>query len=177
MTAKPTPLAPNFDNLPGTLTAQPSWVLWSYALKDGKWTKIPKQPGGYNASTTNPTTWCTFASVRAAYHPDKFDGVGIVLTGKPLVNGFYLIGMDFDHCLTNGVLNDGPSKAVELLDTYSEVSPSGEGIRLFLLHGKLIPACKTDKADGKSREIYSSGRYLTVTGHTIGKAKEVRHVV
>lgn len=175
MTAKPTPLAPIFDNLPGTLTTQPSWVLWSYALKDGKWTKVPKQPGGYNASTTNPATWSTFVDVCAAYRPEIFNGVGIVLTGKPLANGLYLIGMDFDHCVTDGVLDDDPHKAVEFLDTYCEISPSGEGIRLFLLHDKPTPARKNNVA-GKSREIYSSGRYLTVTGHTIGKAKEVRHV-
>lgn len=175
MTTKPTPLAPIFDNLPGTLTTQPSWVLWSYALKAGKWTKIPKQPGGSFASSTNPATWRTFDAVRAAYHPKKFDGVGIVLTGKPLVNGLYLVGLDFDHCLTNGVLDDEPRKAVELLKTYCEISPSGEGIRLFLLHDNPTPACKKNVA-GKSREIYSGGRYLTVTGHVFGQPKEVRRV-
>lgn len=84
--------------------------------------------------------------------------------------------MDFDDCLTAGVLDDDPRKAVEILDTYSEISPSGEGIRLFVLHGKIISARKL-KVDGKSREIYSSGRYLTVTGHIIGQTKEVCHVV
>lgn len=176
MTTRPTPLAPIFDNIPSTLAAQPSWVLWSYAIKDGKWTKVPRQPGGSYASSTNPATWHTFASVRAAYHPDKFGGVGIVLTGQPLENGLYLVGLDFDDCLISGVLDDAPRKAVELLDTYCEISPSGEGIRLFLLHDKPTPARKTNKADGKSREVYSSGRYLTVTGHTIGQAKDVRHV-
>lgn len=176
MTIQPIALVPIFENFPPILTAQPSWVMWRYELKDGKWTKVPRQAGGSYASSTNPATWHTFASVRAAYHLDKFDGVGIVLTGQPLENGLYLIGMDFDHCLISGVLDDAPRKAVELLDTYCEISPSGEGIRLFLLHDKPTPACKTNKADGKSREVYSSGRYLTVTGHPIGQAKDVRHV-
>lgn len=175
MTNRPTPLAPIFDTIPSILTAQPGWVLWRYELKDGKWTKIPKQPGGHNASTTDFATWSTFDSVRTAYQRDGFDGVGIVLTGKLLANGLYLVGMDFDHCLTAGVLDDGPSKAVEMLDTYSEISPSGEGIRLFLLHDKPTPARKNNVA-GKSREIYSGGRYLTVTGHVFGQPKEVRHV-
>lgn len=176
MTNRPIPLAPIFENFPSILTAMPSWVMWRYELKDGKWTKVPKQPNGSNASTTNPATWSTFDRVRAAYRPEKFDGVGIVLTGKPLDNGLYLIGLDFDHCLAGGLLNEGPRKAVEKLQTYCEISPSGEGIRLFLLHDKIIPACKTNKADGNSREVYSSGRYLTVTGHTFGQPKEVRHV-
>lgn len=175
-TEKPTPLAPIFDNFPSALTALPHWVLWSYALKDGKWTKVPKQQNGSNASTANPATWSTFDDVCAAYHPNKFDGIGIVLTGKPLNNGLYLVGLDFDHCLADGVLDDVPSNAVELLNTYWEISPSGEGIRLFLLHDKPTKARKNN-VNGKSREVYSTGRYLTVTGHTIGQPKEVRHVV
>jgi primase-polymerase (primpol)-like protein len=175
MTTRPTPLAPIFNNIPSSLTDQPNWVMWNYVLKDGKYTKVPKQPDGSYASVTNPATWRTFASVRAAYHPDKFDGVGIVLTGKPLANGRYLIGMDFDHCISNGMLDEAPSEAIELLNTYCEISPSGEGIRLFLLHDKPTLARKNN-VNGKSREIYSTGRYLTVTGHILGQPKEVRHV-
>ncbi|MDO8264668.1 MAG: hypothetical protein Q7T21_15795 [Gallionella sp.] len=175
MISQPKPLAPIFENFPPILTAQPSWVMWSYAIKEGKWTKVPKQPGGYNASSTNPATWSTFDSVRIAYQRGGFDGVGIALTGQPLENGFYIIGLDFDDCLTGGVLDNDSQKAVEQLDTYWEISPSSEGIRLFLLHNKPIMACKINVA-GKSREIYSSGRYLTVTGHIIGRVKAVRHV-
>lgn len=175
MTSPPVPLIPDFDHIPDILTSQPNWVLWRYMLIGGKYTKVPKQPGGSNASTTNPATWCTFDRARAAYQRGGFAGVGIVLTGNPLGNGRYLIGLDFDHCLIDGVLDDGPRKAIELLDTYSEISPSGEGIRLFLLHETPILACKTNVA-GKSREVYSTGRYLTVTGHVIGQPKEVRHV-
>ena len=175
MTTRPAPLAPIFGNIPSILTAQSNWVMWCYMLKDGKYTKVPKQPGGSNASTTNPATWQTFDSVRTAYQRDTFDGVGIVLTGKPLDNGLYLIGLDFDHCLTDGMLDDAPRKAVVQLNTYCEISPSGNGIRLFLLHDKPTTAKKIN-VDGKSREIYSTGRYLTVTGHAIGQPKEVRHV-
>ncbi len=176
MITRPIPLAPIFGNIPRILTALPNWVLWHYEFVKGKWTKVPKHPNNYKASTTNPATWSTFERVRAAYCPDKFDGVGIVLTGQPLDNGLYLVGLDFDHCLADGVLNEDPRKATEMLDTYCEISPSGQGIRLFILHDKIITACKTNKADGNSREIYSTGRYLTVTGHTFGQPKEVRHV-
>ena len=175
MTTRPVPLTPNFDNIPPVLSAQPNWVMWCYMLKDDKYTKVPKQTGGSNASTTNPATWQTFDSVRTAYQRGGFDGVGIVLTSKPLNNRLYLIGMDFDHCLTNGVLDDDPRKAVDRLDTYSEISPSGNGIRLFLLHDKPITAKKIN-VDGKSREVYSTSRYLTVTGHALGQPREVRHV-
>ena len=173
---KPTPLTPDFGNFPALLTKLPNWVLWCYTLKEGKYTKVPKQPNGPNASTTNPATWCSFDAARAAYARGWFDGLGIVLTGKPLDEGLYLIGMDFDHCLSAGVLDEAPQQAIDRLNTYAEISPSGEGVRLFLLHDKAIPARKTN-VNGKSREVYASGRYLTVTGHCIGQPKEVRHVV
>jgi primase-polymerase (primpol)-like protein len=172
---RPLPLAPNFDAFPPILTGQSHWVLWRYSLKDGKWTKVPKKPDGRNASTANAATWCTFNVARTAYARGGFDGVGIVLTGEPLANGLYLIGMDFDHCLNAGALDDDPREAIDSLDTYAEISPSGEGVRLFLLHDKLIPAKKINISD-KSREIYSGGRYLTVTGHTLGRPRTVRHV-
>lgn len=175
MVTRPKPRTPSFDNFPKTLTALNNWVLWSYVLKDDKWTKVPKQPSGSFARTNDSKTWNSFDAVSDSYHPKIFDGVGIVLAGKPLDNGLYLIGLDFDHCLTEGVLDDAPHKAVDSLDTYSEISPSGEGIRLFLLHDKPTKARKNN-IDGKSREVYSTGRYLTVTGHTIGQPKEVRHV-
>ncbi len=175
MITRPVPLIPNFDGFPAILAAQPNWVLWCYVFKEENWTKVPKQPNGVLAKTNDPATWSTFSHVRAAYQRGGFDGVGIVLTGEPLDNGLYLIGLDFDHCLTAGELDVDPQKAVDRLDTYSEISPSGEGIRLFLLHDKPTQVRKL-KVAGKSREVYSTGRYLTVTGHTIGAAKEVRHV-
>ncbi len=172
---RPISLAPKFNNFPQTLTALIQWVLWCYEYKDEKWTKVPKQPNGMNASTANSATWCNFEKVCAAYQAGGYDGVGIVLTSKPLNNGLYLIGMDFDNCLANGELDDGPRKATELLDTYWEISPSGEGIRLFYLQDNPVKARKI-KVDGKSREVYSTGRYLTVTGHIVGQSKEVRYV-
>jgi putative DNA primase/helicase len=175
MKSRPVPLVPRFDAFPSILTTQAHWVLWSYSLRDGKWTKVPKKPDGRNASTTNAASWCSFDVVRTAYGRGGFDGVGIVLTGEPLDNGLYLIGMDFDHCLNAGVLDDDPGEAIDLLDTYAEISPSGEGVRLFLLHDKPIPARKIN-VSGKSREIYSCGRYLTVTGHTLGQSRTLRHV-
>lgn len=175
MSDRPIAIRPQFDNISKTLTALPCWVLWNYMLKEEKWTKIPMQTNGKNASTTNPATWSTFVQVRAAYKRGGFDGVGIVLTGKPLESGLYLIGMDFDHCIEDKKLDTDPQRAIESLNTYSEISPSGQGIRLFLLHDQPIQAKKINVA-GKSREIYSSGRYLTVTGQVIGQQQEVRHV-
>ena len=173
MTTKPTPLAPVFDNLPGVLTAQPSWVMWSYAIKDWKWTKVPRQPGGSYASSTNSATWHTFSSVRAAYQRGGFDGVGIVLTGQPLENGLYLVGLDFD-----GVDFDNFGLPFA---TYMELSPSGEGVRAFCWAPAAYLSGFKDTTDlewaGCSHvEVYFDGtpRHLTVTGRPINEAPIAR---
>lgn len=53
------------------------------------------------------------------------------------------------------------------LNSYAEVSPSGTGIRIFAFSKKLV-------GNGQSPmgEMYSSGRFLTVTGH--GKPHEIQ---
>jgi putative DNA primase/helicase len=53
------------------------------------------------------------------------------------------------------------------LNSYTEFSPSGEGVRIFV-RGSL-PSGIAGKKRGNI-EAYSSGRYLTVTGHRLNDA-------
>jgi primase-polymerase (primpol)-like protein len=48
--------------------------------------------------------------------------------------------------------------------TYAEWSPSGEGIRIFC---RAKPMAAGVNVDGV--EVYTSGRYLTVTGHVLAE--------
>ena len=160
----------NFKNIPDELKQCHQWVNWKSVLRneDSKPTKPPYQPTGNMAMTDDPTTWSNFLTVKAA--ANQFDGVGFVLTkDDPYV------GLDFDHCrcpgldgigeeITGGLNMVIPEIAVHIrkLNTYTEVSPSGKGIRVFL-KGKL-------PVDGKRKgpvEVYQSGRYMTVTGHVL----------
>ena len=56
-------------------------------------TKIPYQPGGALASSTDSATWSTFDDVRAAYEAGGFDGVGFVFTADDP-----FVGIDLDGC-------------------------------------------------------------------------------
>src|SRR5262249_16773845 len=62
-------------------------------------------------------------------------------------------------------------EVIKALNTYTEISPSGRGVRLFL-YGKL-------PARGRKRgkfECYESGRYVTVTGqHLQGTPRTIEH--
>jgi putative DNA primase/helicase len=47
--------------VPDGLTELDQWVAWKYESRDGgKVTKVPYQVSRVRASTSDPSTWCTF---------------------------------------------------------------------------------------------------------------------
>ncbi len=145
---------------PAALASLHQWVDWAYELKPSKAepTKVPKQLNGHNASSTDPKTWSPFATAHEAYlRNPSFAGVGFVLTPP-------WVGIDLDDCIEDS----GSLKpwALEILarfaGTYAEISPSGSGIKIWI-QGQLERAVDVPYEDGNV-EIYSQGRYFTVTG-------------
>lgn len=163
-------LTPNFDNIPDELKQYPQWVNWrSVPRKDGgKPTKPPYQPNGKLAESNNPATWSSFNTVNDV--ADRFDGIGFVLKQDD-----HFVGIDFDHCrcpafdeidpeISTGLnmVLPGVADHIRKLNSYTEVSPSGKGIRVFL-KGKM-------PVDGKKKgdfEVYQAKHYLTITGHVL----------
>jgi putative DNA primase/helicase len=152
------------ERLPEAILNAPA-VVWKW-VDDGfdkegkpKRTKPPFRAVAPNdlASTTDPTTWSTFAEAVDTYLDGKADGVGIVFC-----NG--MAGVDLDHCRDpeTGTIEDWAWKIIRKLDSYTEVSPSGTGIHI-LVYGALPEGRKKDGARGI--EMYDSerGRYFTVT--------------
>jgi primase-polymerase (primpol)-like protein len=97
----------------------------------------------------------------AAYEiGEPFAGIGFVLTpDDPFA------GIDLDHCRDpeTGEIEPWASEIVDRFQSYTEISPSGAGIRIFI-RGTL-PAGK-----GRHRgrvEVYDRGRFLTVTGQRL----------
>jgi len=151
----------NEATIPNELKQFPNWVTWRAEERNGKPTKVPYTPGtGRLASTTDPTTWGTFADALADYELRQADGVGYVFTNSPFA------GIDLDHCLEDGKLPEDSQAApiVKVLDSYTEVSPSGEGLHI-LVRAELPPG-RRRKAweDGRGIEMYDTGRFFTMTG-------------
>ena len=48
------------DGIPAELKVREQWVCWSYAMRDGKWTKVPETPRGEFAKANDPSTWSDF---------------------------------------------------------------------------------------------------------------------
>jgi len=161
-----TPLTFNPSGIPDELKTYPNFVLWQRELRDGKTTKVPYQINGQKAASTRAETWTTFPTAVSAYQSagGKYDGIGFCLTEETP------IGIDLDHCRCPAFANQGleiilpwAQDIIDKIDSYTEASPSGKGIRIFAKGGKL-PVGGRKKGDF---EIYQSGRYLTVTGNHI----------
>ena len=83
-----------------------------------------------------------------------------------------LTGSDFDHCrdAQTGALAGWAADAVQALDSYTEVSPSGTGMRVYARGRKPGRRCKKGDVeiyDGLTSDGKQGGRVLTVTGHRL----------
>ena len=170
---KPDVISPEFENIPETLRDIDQWVCWKQKLhenKDGskRWTKVPVQVDGSGfASSTDEDTWGSFRQAVGYYNShDDVDGIGIVISEEH----DDLIGVDVDDCRDSdtGEIVDSVDEVTDLLDsmdTYAEVSPSGTGLRMFILGESDAPgSCEADLSGDAHVEKYVTGRYLTVTG-------------
>ena len=144
--------------IPQSLKERPHWVCWRYEIRDGKRTKVPYQPSGAKAESDNRATWSDFEAVQAV--AARFSGIGIMCADG-------LAGLDLDHCIENGEFTEKAQDFIGRMNTYTEVTPSGEGVRC-LFFGEL-PAKGRKKGD---IEIYNKGRFFTVTGNHVDGTPE-----
>jgi len=142
------------QTIPSALRGRAQWVCWHLVERDGKPTKVPFSPEGTPASVSNPNTWTDFETALEAYKRGGFDGIGFVLTADAGI-----VCVDIDHARNGMDWTPEAMEIVRVLDSYTEVSPSGEGLHIWAL-GRL--------PEGRRRrngvEMYSDGRFITVTG-------------
>jgi hypothetical protein len=174
----------NPASIPAELKTSSRWVrgaLCDVKQPDGSVRKLCKPPfnsrTGEHASHSDPHTWSSYDATIEAHnanaplkpnnsvvtmHEARYIGV---VCGKPWVFG------DIDHCIENGVITDPVITAwVEELNTYTEISPSGSGLR-FVLHGE-PPYTEGHRKD--RIEIYSTKRWVTLTGNVLPGHEEIR---
>ena len=166
---RPIPILPEFANFPAELTSLPNWVLWRYLppkSHGGKWRKVPFQPNGKPADTTDRSTWSGFEECCAAYARVRFDGLGFVFDGEIGADGLCYCGVDFDGCIENGNIHSLARSRIKQLNTYTERSVSGTGVHCI---ARAKPLDRIVKFDGV--EVYTSARYFTFTGRSFGQIK------
>jgi len=154
-----------YKYIPESLKQLKQWVCFKleYNEKKGKHDKIPKDPKtGYNAKANDPATWGDFQTAVKAVSKYGFDGIGI-----EFANGIF--GVDLDGVVKDGKLTPEAQDIIKTLDSYTEYSPSGTGVHI-LCKGTIPPK---DRRKGNI-EMYSEGRFFTVTGKVLGEPKDIQ---
>jgi primase-polymerase (primpol)-like protein len=157
----------NFDKIPLELKVRPQWVVWRQEEREGKLTKAPYRPQNpkKKADTTAPDTWGTFEQALRVAQTEGFHGIGYVFS----VEDPYC-GVDLDHCRNpeTGEIGEWAWEIIRRLNSYSEISPSGTGVHI-LIKGTVPPGGNSKGLPGGGKvEMYSQGRYFTMTGNHLG---------
>lgn len=158
-------LRTKYANVPNELKILKRWVCFKIeGIEDGKTTKRPYNPlSGKLAKVNDDLTWSTFDIALNGCVKYKCDGIGFIL-------GCGIFGVDLDnHADENNVkpMSDEEFKEftdmfVNALDSYSELSPSGNGVHII---------CQGKLPEGANRrgcvEMYDDNRFFTFTGNAI----------
>lgn len=153
------------ENLPAALRENGLFCCWRYEERDGKPTKVPYNPRtGGRAQSTNPDTFAPLNVALDAMQRGGYDGIGVGVFGT-------LGAIDIDHCMDdNGELSPMAFDVVDTMQGYTEVSPSGHGLRILFD----AAGFQYDKAryyinnQGAGLEVYIAGqtnKYVTITGN------------
>ena len=168
MSVKPTPLNPIPGAIPSHLIDRPRFVGWNYEGDDCR--KVPRQVGGNFAKCNSPSTWTDFNTIVGA--KSQFSGgIGWVIDGDT-------VGIDIDSCINDAGEFSAVAREWLTIQTYWEKSPSGKGIRGFLLLNgafEQLKSYRTQRSSSPQMEVYrkNGSRYLTLTGHVISDCRKV----
>lgn len=160
----PRPTIEQLRRLPAKLREKQAFVVWRLVWEDGN-PKPKKQPfyvngkprSGRQGGAEDRESLGMFEEALAALETGRFDGIGFATLPE-----FGITAIDCDACVIDGVI--APDVANLVLGTYSEISPSGNGIRAFF--GGALPDlkdCNPPEWDFKLEVSHSTG-YVTVTG-------------
>lgn len=161
----------NYESMPELLRAQTNWVVWGVVDEP---LKAPFQPDSLlrltaiPAKSGIPETWGTFEKAALCVSRGLARGIGYEFDGQ----GIY--GVDLDHVIgEDGAVTHDAQEIVEALSSYTEVSPSGRGLHIFVVADDVNIA--RHRKQGGFVEIYSDARYFTVTGKVFGGLDRIAH--
>jgi hypothetical protein len=149
--------------IPSELKAYPNWVC-------GDASKVPFNPkSGKKALADVPGTWGAYDEAVQYLQSHKNNGIrtiGFEVGKSPFV------GIDIDHCRKSetGQIEQWAQGIIGALDSYTEVSPSSTGIRIFVTADEQFPFVNRKRGglgeSGKGAvEIANTGKYFSITGN------------
>jgi AAA domain len=169
------------------LIERPQWAVWRWTQKpDGSWQRPPfmaTQPDRH-VSTTDPSTWSSYDAALATVRAGHADGISYVLTPDDPFGA-----IDLDHCRdleTCSIDIWAQNYLLRARNTYSEVTPSGMGIRIWgladgdPLHRKFtLTAGKREFEPDKviGAELFRrTHKALTITGWRLDTIRELTNI-
>lgn len=161
--------------IPPELANLNQWVVWKTIERGGRLTKLPFQVDGTMAKSNDRATWNNLGECMAV--ADRYSGVGFVFSAED-----DLVGIDLDGCRNkqSGLVATWATEIIERFKTYTEVSPSGTGVKLFGRTSKrwlgqnkkeLDVAKVSDK--NPAIEIYDRERYFAFTGEVLAGFEKI----
>lgn len=148
------------QNIPKLLKEEGQFCMWKYETRNHKTTKVPYQPNGKKANPSNPHTFYPFNEVISV---KGYDGIGLGLFDS-------IAAIDIDHCFKDGHLSDLAQNIIDTIHSYTEISPSGEGIRILMQTNNLNYDRNQYYINNRKLglEIYipkATHRFVTITGN------------
>ena len=120
-----------FDAVPEMLKSTPQWAVWKSIPQTSrvKPLKVPFMVSGEPADTRHPGNWGAFNAALQAWseHQGQYAGLGFLFTHND-----EFAGIDIDNCVVEGVILPTALEIINRFDTYTEFSPSGTGVKLFM---------------------------------------------
>lgn len=177
-------LEPLWQNVPEELRQYKNFVLWRYVKRKNsdKLAKPPFSADGSRAKPNDASTWTTFQKAVSAYVAGGFEGIGFALSDSTP-----FVGVDLDNCYCPAFQLVAPhaQDVINSLQSYSEITPSGRGIRV-LVSGKealpvnglnrKLPELSPENCTPFGLELYKADRYLTLTGRQLdGSPDTIEH--
>lgn len=159
-----------YEAIPQELKFDALWCCWRKTDKGKVPFDVMKRTLAKSNDKTTFYSYKTILNYIQEYFKTDKDGAILGGLGLGIFNGFSAI--DIDHCIENGVISNMAQEIIDYCQSYTEISPSGTGIRIIF---------KTDfkdfdktiyytKNSNNNLEIYIEGvtnKFVTITGNCI----------
>lgn len=150
---------------PDALRELKGWLVWRWVRRPGrpKALKMPYYVSGpvrkhTHGSAEDRALLVTFEEAKRAADQHDFAGVGLALMPE-----FGVTALDFDNCVKDGVIDPRVERLT--VGTYAELSPSGTGVRAFML-GESPDSKDSSPADNSfGFETFYGKGFVTFTGN------------